>query len=214
MDEQPRRRRRTAPAPDTTRREPDELPPIVTVEERRQEIPRNEPRPELRADTQPSPREETSRERAERMTAEILEREEVAGDFVDKFPMPAGGEPDGWHYEWKRKSVMGFSDPSYAIALSTNGWRAVPTERHPEFMPVGGGHLAIEREGMILMEIPKMVWAHRQQRATQRAHDQVKIKHQQLTQAGQGQFERDNKGNSLVNVKRSYVPLAIPPNQS
>jgi len=204
MNDQPRRRRRAVPRADIT---DTDTAPIETVEERRQEIPRDEEqRPEMRQEQ----REESSRERAERMAAEILARDEMVGDFVDKFPMPDSGPPDGWHYEWKKKSVMGFEDRSYAIQLATNGWRPVPAERHPEFMPVGGNFLAIEREGMILMEIPTAVVKSRQAGAFRRAREQIEIKRQQMSHAPPGTFERDNKGNSMVNIRRGYEPLQIP----
>jgi hypothetical protein len=206
MNDQPRRRRRIAPRADLPEAAAAEAAPIPTVEERRQEIPADDMRQDMRSEQ----REESSRERADRLSAEILARDEQVGDFVDKFPMPEGGPPDGFHYEWKKKSVMGFEDRSYAITLATNGWRPVPAERHPEFMPVGGTHLAIEREGLILMEIPTQVMKVRQNNAYQRARDQINIKQKQMNQAPAGHFERDNKGNSMVNIKRSYEPLQIP----
>lgn len=204
MNEMPRRRRRTVPIDDLQQ---DAGAAAPTVEARQQEIPRDAPqRQEMRSE----PRELTSREEANRLSAELLERDEVAGDFIDKFPMPAGGPPDGWAYNWKKKSVMGFEDRAYAIQMATSGWRPVPAQRHPEFMPSGGNYLAIEREGMILMEIPLQVKEHRDAMAFNRAREQIRLKQQQMNSSPPGTFERDNKGASLVNIRRGYEPLNIP----
>lgn len=167
---------------------------------------------DLRGDMRPPLREMTDRERADARAAELFEHEADITDFVDKFPMPAGGPPDGWHYEWKRDSVYGQRNPSYAVALATSGWQAVPASRHPEFMPTGSGNIAIEREGLMLMEIPKAVAERRQQRANGLAREQVNVKNAQLSAVPSGQFERHNKGNSMVSVQREYAPIVIPGN--
>jgi hypothetical protein len=199
MNEMPRRRRRIAPieGPDLA---PQLEPPV-------REIPRDEAqRPEPRQ----APRELTSREEADKLSNELLERDDLAGDFIDKFPMPSGGPPDGWAYNWKKKSVLGFEDRAYAIQMATSGWRPVPAARHPEFMPSAGNYLAIEREGMILMEIPLQVKERRDAMAYNRAREQIRLKQQQMNAAPAGTFERDNKGASLVNIRRGYEPLNIP----
>lgn len=199
MDDIPRRRRRVAPPEEASQ----VVPPVV-------EVPRDEPRPEQRPEPRQEQRELSSREEADLVSKRLLQRDEEAGDFIDKFPMPPGGPPDGWAYNWKKKSVMGFEDRSYAITVATSGWRPVPAERHPEFMPSGGNYLSIEREGMILMEIPKEVVRHREKAAFERAREQIKIKQQQMNAAPPGTFERDNKGQGLVNIRRGYEPLSIP----
>jgi hypothetical protein len=43
-----------------------------------------------------------------------------------------------------------------------------------------------------------------------RARLQVRAKEEQLTAAPQGQFERSNKGNDLVKVKKGYEAISIP----
>ena len=168
-------------------------------------------RPEMRPDV----REETSMERADRLAREIFEHEHELGDTEDKFPMPAGGPPDGFHYEWKRHTVYGAQNPAYTVALAASGWRPVPSSRHPEFMPTHGTYETIEREGLILMEIPEAVYKHREERNLRRAREQVSIKQAQLHRpAGPGQFERSNKGQSMVDIKRGYEPLSIPPSSA
>jgi hypothetical protein len=219
--EQPRRRRRVAP-PEDVQRDGNGVPvEPKTVEQRAQvdadrSISENSEMPDnMRPEMHPEMRQETSMERADRMAQEIFDHEHELGDTEDKFPMPAGGPPDGWHYEWKRHTVYGAQNPAYTVALSASGWRPVPSSRHPEFMPTVGTYETIEREGLILMEIPKSVFKHREERNLKRAREQVSIKQAQLHRpAGPGQFERSNKGQPMVDIKRGYEPLSIPPSSA
>lgn len=152
-----------------------------------------------------------SLKRAEARTQELLDHNED-GDGVDKFAIDPSIIPEGWTYEWKRATVMGKPDPSYAIQLRRSGWEAVPAERHPEMMPFGwDSGAAIEREGMILMERPKQITDRARVRELNKARDQVRQKREQLSLAPGGHFDRDNKGSSLVNVKsHGFEPIPVP----
>jgi hypothetical protein len=222
--EQPRRRRRVAP-PETTDQRDGNGVPIDKPRTPAQSAPStNEAaidgqggavEDDMRPRMHPEMRTETSMERADRLAQEIFEHEHELGDTEDKFPMPPGGPPDGFHYEWKRHTVYGAQNPAYTVALASSGWRPVPSSRHPQFMPTVGTYETIEREGLILMEIPLSVYKHREARDLKRAKEQVSIKQAQLTRpAGPGQFERSNKGQSMVDIKRGYEPLAIPPSSA
>lgn len=226
--EQPRRRRRVAPpeVPSMDQRDSNGVPIETKTQAQRAQVDdhggppavdgqggavEDGMRPEMRGEQ----REETSMERADRLAREIFEHEQELGDTEDKFPMPAGGPPDGFHYEWKRHTVYGAQNPAYTVALAAAGWRPVPSSRHPEFMPTNGTYETIEREGLILMEIPLAVYKHREARNYRRAKEQVDIKQAQLHRPpGPGQFERSNKGVSMVEVKRGYEPLSIPPSSA
>ena len=118
--------------------------------------------------------------------------------------------PDDWTYEWKRFTVLNQEDPSYQVQLRRQGWEPVPAARHPEMMPVGSKDPTVIRKGMILMERPTAITEELRQIDKKRARDQVRVKEQQLNEAPQGQFERDNKGNKLASVKKSYTPIPIP----
>ena len=78
-------------------------------------------------------------------------------------------------------------------------------------MPVGTKpDEPIRRKGLVLMERPKEITDRVKQIDIRRARQQIAIKEQQIKNAPDGQFDRNNKDNSLVSVKRSYQPMAVP----
>ena len=129
---------------------------------------------------------------------------------TDDFFIEQDKIPDDWTYEWKRFTVFNQEDPSYQVQLRRQGWEPVPASRHPEMMPVGSTDPTIIRKGMILMERPTVITDELRRIDTKRARDQVRVKEQQLNEAPQGQFERDNKGAKLANIKKSYEAIPIP----
>lgn len=157
-----------------------------------------------------APREEDSRTRAARRALELREHLGSMEDGVDKFYIDPRIIPDGWSYEWKTLSVLGKENPSYQVALAHRGWEAVPRSRHPEMMPDNYRGETIEREGMILMERPLEITNEVKANDLRAARQQVRSKEEQLGGAPSGTFERDNKGNSLVSVKRSFEHIPIP----
>lgn len=168
------------------------------------------PQEEARPDIRPPLREEDPRTRAARRAAEI--RNHIGGldEGTDEFYIPLESIPEGWTYEWKRKSVLGQEDAAHQVALARLGWEPVPASRHPAFMPDGGKHAVIERKGMILMERPVEITNEARAVELRRARLQVRQKEEQLTAAPAGQFERSNKGNSLAKVNRSYESIPVP----
>ena len=89
--------------------------------------------------------------------AEIQANDDGTDDAGDAFFIDRRIIPHGWHYEWRRDTVLNQRDPAYAVSLAKRGWRAVPLDRHPELMPTdwtGGNYIV--RGGQILMEIPKV----------------------------------------------------------
>ena len=148
------------------------------------------------------------RARAAKRAAEL--REHLGGSMDeghDQFYIDPAIIPDGWTYEYKRLEVLGKPDPSYQVTLRRNGWEPVPASRHPELMPPGWSGETIIRDGMILMERPKEITDEIKARDARLAREQVRAKEQQLNAAPPGQFERDNKGNSMVSIKKT---MAIP----
>jgi hypothetical protein len=156
-------------------------------------------------------REEDSRTRAVRRAAELRDH---AGDGLedgeDKYYIDPRIIPDGWSYEWKAFTVLGKENPSYQVSLARTGWEAVPRSRHPELMPSNYKGETIERDGMILMERPQEITDQAKSRDLKRARLQVRGKEEQLGLAPAGQFDRDNKGNSMVNIKKTYEHVPIP----
>lgn len=164
-------------------------------------------RPEMR----PTMREEDPRARAARRAAEL--RDHRNGDMdegVDEFYIDPADIPEGWSYEWKRRTVLGAEDPAYQVALARAGWEPVPTSRHPSYMPMGGDYPFIERKGMILMERPLEITDDARNSELRKARMQVRQKEAQLNSAESGQFERTNKDQSLVKVRKSYEAIPIP----
>lgn len=167
---------------------------------------RNSPRQEMRPDPAKS---DDPRARAKARAAQI--KQDAGGDLddgIDEFAAPPA--PDGWTYEWKRKEVMGKEDHTYQTQLLRKGWEPVPAERHPEMMPAGMKDGSIERKGLVLMERPKEITDEAREIERRRARQQVRIKEDQLSAAPPGQFERNNKDNSLVKIKKESAPLEIP----
>ena len=169
-----------------------------------------EPVIERRPDMRPPMREEDPRVRAARRAAEIRNHIGNMDEGPDDFYISQEMIPPGWSYEWKRKTVMGQEDPAYQVQLARMGWEPVPASRHPSYMPEGSKSATIERKGMILMERPSELSEEARHIEARKAKNQVKQKEQQLNSAPDGQFGRDNKGNSMANIKKSYEAMPIP----
>jgi hypothetical protein len=129
---------------------------------------------------------------------------------VDDFFIDPKVIPGGWTYEWKRFTVFNQEDPSYQVTLRRAGWEPVPATRHPELMPVNFTEKTIIRKGMMLMERPTEITNEIRNIDQRRAIDQVRVKEKQLNESQPGQFERNNKDNSLVKVKKSYEAMPVP----
>lgn len=151
-----------------------------------------------------------SQERARKKAAQI--REHRGGndlDAVDRFAVDQNIIPDGWSYEWKRKTLLGKEDPAYQVELARAGWEPVPADRHPETMPMGGNFNTIERDGMILMERPKELTDEARQVEYRRARNQVRAKEQQLTSAPDGTMTRDH-ARVRPQISKGYEPMPVP----
>jgi len=168
-------------------------------------------RPDMRPEMRTTPREEDPRTRAARKAAEICDH--LGGDVsdgTDDFYIPAGYEPDGWQYEWKAESVLGLENAAYMVQLRRKGWDEVPRNRHPDMMPLSSKDVGIRRKGMLLMERPREINDESRNYELKKARQQVRQKEQQLNSAPDGQFGRDNKGDSMAKIKKSYEAIPIP----
>jgi hypothetical protein len=63
---------------------------------------------------------------------------------------------------------------------------------------------------MVLMERPLEITNEVRVAELRRARLQMRNKEEQLTQAKGGQFERANKGDQLVKIKKGYEAMPIP----
>lgn len=162
-------------------------------------------RPSLRGNM----REDDPRTAAKKRAAEILGHVQTLDEGTDDFYISPAMVPDGWTYEWKRKTIYGQEDPAYQVSLTRMGWEPVPASRHPEMMPSGGKYMTIERKGMVLMERPQEVTDEVERVNNRRARDQVRVKEDQLSSAQQGQFDR-NHPQAKPKIRKGYEPMPIP----
>jgi hypothetical protein len=124
------------------------------------------------------------------------------GGGVDQFWAPE--PPDGWEYEWKRKTIYGQEDPTYAIELIRQGWEAVPLGRHLNMMPHGWAGDVIERGGCVLMERPKVLCDE------SRALDLAKTKSDIREKEAQLGLAAKPFSNANVKVRKTIEPMSIP----
>lgn len=164
---------------------------------------------DLREEKRTMQREEDPRARAERRAAEIRKHNEGASfGEADRFTIDPRIIPDGWSYEWKRKTLWGKEDPAHDIELSRLGWEPVPASRHPELMPKGNWQ-TIERDGMILMERPKVLTDEAHAKNLRAARLQVRAKEEQLGQTPGGTLPRDEDARTKPVIKKSYEAMPI-----
>lgn len=169
---------------------------------------RNNPIEEGREEMRATQREDDPRSRAERRAAEIKKHlAGDSGDAIDRFYIDPLMIPDGWSYEWKRKTIWGKEDPAHEVELARQGWEAVPAFRHPQMMPKGNWQ-TIERDGMILMERPKVLTDEAHTANLKRARLQVRAKEAQLNQAPDGTFDRDDP-RVKPSIKKSFEAMPI-----
>jgi hypothetical protein len=76
-------------------------------------------------------------------------------------------------------------------------------------MPSQGSYHQIERKGMVLMERPTVITEEAREIELKKARGQVRAKEQQLTNAPDGQFER-NHPQARPNIKKGFEPIPVP----
>lgn len=162
--------------------------------------------PPLRQEMRPPLREaDDPRARAAKRAEELRAGGALDIAAEDRFYVDRDAIPDGWDYQWKRKSILGKEDPAYDVQLARSGWEPVPASRHPEHMPIGTKSRTIERDGMILMERPKEITDEARAMELQAARTQIRSKEGPPTSAPNGQFERNYN-----DIKKTYehIPIA------
>lgn len=148
---------------------------------------------------------EDPRARAAKRAEELREHLGDLDQGSDEFYVDPKVIPPGWDYEWKRVSILGQEDPSYATQIARAGWEPVPVSRHIDMMPTNHKGTTIDRKGCRLMERPKEITDEVRNIEHRRAREQVRQKEAQLAGAPAGTFDRP-----LAQVKKSYGPIDIP----
>jgi len=159
-----------------------------------------------RREIRPPVRAEDPRAAAAKRAAEIRNNTSDLDDGVDEFATPPA--PDGWTYEWKRKSSMNMEDISHMNHVRRTGWTPVPVERHPEMMQLGAEG-AIERKGMLLMERPEEITLDAKAKELRNARQQVNIKSGQMDPHGRGGLSNRHDSQVSPKINKDY-DLAIP----
>lgn len=115
--------------------------------------------------------------------------------------------PDGWTYEWKRRTVYGEENPAYNMSLAENGWEHVKASDHPELQTKPG---AIERGGLCLMRRPDYLTEEAREEDRYVAENQVKRQ-----AASMGYDLGNERGTNHPSAKRvshtrtEYVPISV-----
>ena len=152
---------------------------------------------------------ESSRDRADKRAAELRGHLGNMDSGTDDFFVPPEYIPDGWSYEWKRKTNVGMEDPAYQVALARMGWEPVPASRHPAMMPDDNKYQVIERKGLILMERPKEITDEARDIELRRARNQIRQKEAQLASAPEGTLTRDH-AQARPKISKSYEAIPVP----
>ena len=164
-----------------------------------------------RPDMRPELRDDDPRAAAKRRAAVILGHLGSMDEGIDEFYFSPDQIPDGWTYEWKRRTIMGQEDPAYQVALARTGWEAVPSRRHPEMMPAGWKGETIERKGMVLMQRPREITERIEELDLRKARNQIKAKEQQLNAAPPGTMQSEyTTAKTKPKISKSYEAMPIP----
>lgn len=137
--------------------------------------------------------------------AEIDASDDGSRGRGSEFDIAASVIPAGWHYEWRRDTVLNQRDPSYSVGLAKAGWRAVPRSRHPEMMPSDWPGDTIMRGGTILMEIPKVTAKKREEEALRDARSELEHKLAQIN--GVGPRDRSGAQPRRGSATREFGPI-------
>lgn len=170
--------------------------------------PKNEEiRPSPVADT---PEVEDHKARALARINEIRGTATYQMDAASEFDLPLDIIPDGWTYQWCRKSTLGREDTDNMMARLATGWAPVPVKRHAFLMPANWAGDYIERKGLILMEKPTVLVQEARERDNREALDAVRNKEEALGLTPQGELPRDAHPETRPKLTKTVSPVAIP----
>lgn len=139
---------------------------------------RNAPRPAPRAESTRDTNRDPVRRGAVIVTGrsgEQLTRRRTA--VGDKFEIPKHYVPEGWTYQWNAVTVLNQGIEEIVrgdLQMHENGWRAVPSSRHPGHWTPQDHQGAIVLDGLRLEERPASLTAEALLEDKQRAGAQVR----------------------------------------
>ena len=163
----------------------------------------------------PGLREDTVRADAVRsgtVRTDVVRKRRTGQKSEDHFYIPdelrAQLEARGLSAEFKRVTYFGKEEEAdYHIGLAENGWEPLSLSSFPGFkkmMPKSWTKDTFEKRGQILMVRPQHLTDEAKAEDYAAATNQVKGHLASLGNTKAGEAPRDNKGNPLVKVKRSY----------
>lgn len=158
---------------------------------------------------------ETTREEVREMPEHTEERlQRRARRNADHFAIDKRMVPTGYTYEWKRETYVGLPDVAHQLELRENGWRPVPSKRHPHMMPPGyDGTGPIKLNGMVLMERPIYLTKEARQEMYDDAVEALGQRQRQATETPQGQLSRNApsiRDQQRINARYESETLTIP----
>ncbi len=131
-------------------------------------------------------------------------RPESGGDIYEKVKCP---DPD-WTYQWNAISAVGKEMDEQQLQMFANGWRPVPSSRHPGIYTAPGYDGQIVVKGLRLEERPKTLTQEAQYEDHMRAQKQTRDQTDalRLTQSKLPGADVGARGNRVaVKVDRSFT---------
>lgn len=130
---------------------------------------------------------------AEEYAREIMETRGDAAYEVDEFYIDPSIMPAGWGYQWKSSHIAGKENGYHILNLQRAGWRPVPASRHKGMMP-DGWEGAIEKKGLILMELPQVLIDRANKLHTRESKEALRNAEGQLYETPANTGPRDDPG--------------------
>lgn len=101
----------------------------------------------------------------------LTRRRTAVGDI---FHVPPEEIPDGWDYQWNTYSVLNQQQTDHQVLMHANGFRPVPSDRHPGRWTAPGASGAIIVNGLRLEERPSTLGDEARTEDIQKARAQMR----------------------------------------
>lgn len=144
---------------------------------------------------------------------ELTRKRTVSADI---FHIPPEIIPRGWDYQWNVLEVTGMPQTGARLAMAENGWRAVPSDRHPGMFMPEGYKGPIIRDGLQLEERPMILSEEAKREEYAKATRQMADQQEQLglVKKMPDGFSRDNPNLRRLErqgTSRSFAPAPDAP---
>lgn len=130
-------------------------------------------------------------------------RPESGGDLYEKVSAPAG-----WSYQWNAIAALGKEMDEQQLQMFANGWRPVPSSRHPGIYTAPGFEGQIVVKGLRLEERPKALTDEAMYEDGMRAQKQTRDQTDalRLTQAKLPGADVGARGNRIaIDINKRYT---------